>query len=331
MKRGWPGYSGLVAVLSAALWLVSASPTAQAQNQTGAASQSAPAHLAWAYPVTEPGLQRPKDDGSLKHVPGSAKAYTTTQINDSFGPPDWYPGDHSSMPKVVALGRRPDVRACSQCHLPNGHGHPESASLAGLPAVYIVQQLNDFKNGVRKNSATMTMIAKGMADEEIKAAADYFGGLRMHAWDRVVEASTVSKTFVGPGNMRFVSKGGGTEPIGARIIVVPEDAERAELRDSHSGFIDYAPAGSIKAGEALVTTGGSKTIRCGICHGPDLKGIGPVPGIAGRSPIYIVRQLKDIHDGSRAGLWADLMKEVVAKLTLDDMVNIAAYIASRTP
>jgi cytochrome c553 len=123
-----------------------------------------------------------------------------------------------------------------------------------------------------------------------------------------------------------------TEPIGQRIIETPDETERTEtLRDPHSGFTAYVPTGSVKRGEALVTTGGGKTTSCGVCHGPDLKGLGPVPGIAGRSPSYTVRQLFDMQQGTRKGTWTDLMKPVVEKLTNDDMLAIAAYTASRMP
>ena len=54
-----------------------------------------------------------------------------------------------------------------------------------------------------------------------------------------------------------------------------------------------------------------------------------MPGIAGRSPSYIVRQLYDIQQGTRKGTWSPLMKQVVDKLTQDDMIAIAAYVASR--
>ena len=111
---------------------------------------------------------------------------------------------------------------------------------------------------------------------------------------------------------------------------MPEDAERVDLRDPHSGFVAYVPAGSIKKGEALVTTGGDgKTISCSVCHGPQLKGLGNVPGIAGLHPTYIARQLLDIQQGSRDATATQLMKPVVAKLTQDDIVNIAAFVASQ--
>jgi cytochrome c553 len=113
---------------------------------------------------------------------------------------------------------------------------------------------------------------------------------------------------------------------------MPEDVSRTELRDSRSGFVAYAPPGSLAYGEALVTTGGSgKTIPCGICHGPDLKGLGPVPALAGRSPSYLFRQLYDIQHGSRTGSWTALMQPVVAKLGEEEMVAVAAYAASRAP
>ena len=57
----------------------------------------------------------------------------------------------------------------------------------------------------------------------------------------------------------------------------------------------------------------------------------PVPALAGRSPTYIFRQLYDIQKGTRKGVNATLMQPVVGLLTEDDMISIAAYLASRAP
>ena len=98
------------------------------------------------------------------------------------------------------------------------------------------------------------------------------------------------------------------------------------LRDPRDGFVAYVPAGSIKKGEALVKTGGNgKTVACGICHGADLLGMGPVPPLAGRSPSMLARQMWDMKQGARKGEWAELMKPVVRNLTNEDLVNILAY------
>jgi cytochrome c553 len=149
-------------------------------------------------------------------------------------------------------------------------------------------------------------------------------------WIRVVEANTVPK-MVSRGGIWIPVEGAQSEPIGTRIVETPENPERTEiLRDPRSGFIAYAPPGSIRKGETLVKTGGNgRTVECGVCHGADLQGLGPVPGIAGRSPSYLVRQMYDMQAGARHGEWADLMKPVVAKLTDEDFVNIAAYVSSR--
>ena len=126
--------------------------------------------------------------------------------------------------------------------------------------------------------------------------------------------------------------GAGKEPIGQRIVEVPDHPDLTTLRDWRSNFTTYVPPGSIKKGEALVMTGGNgKTVQCTYCHGADLLGIGPVPPIAGRSAIYTFRQLYDFKDGTRHGAWSGMMKPVVDKLTLDDMIAIVAYTSSRPP
>ena len=299
---------------------------------------------AWAYaiapapPAGAPAAAPAAPDTSMKKVPGSTLSFTRGQISDGFGPADWFPSDHPTMPDVVAHGRRPDVRACGLCHYPNGKGRPENAGVAGLPVAYFMQQMEDFRKDMRKsaeprkaNTNVMITIAKGMTPEEIKAAAEYFGSMKWTPWMRVVETNTVPKTRLA-GGMYLTLEGNEKEPLGSRIIETPENAEETEmLRNPHSGFVVYVPPGSIKKGEALVTTGAGKTTQCGLCHGADLKGLGPVPGLAGRSPSYLVRQLYDMQQGARHGLWADLMKPVVAKLSEEDLLNIAAYTASRQP
>src|SRR5256885_1820115 len=285
----------------------------------------------WAYPATP--KPAPLDSVVQKQVPGSAKKYTQPRTDAGSNPPTWSPEGQPPMPEIVATGRKP-ARACALCHLPTGDGHPESSSLAGLPAAYLVRQMAEFKNGGRKGVRANAMIdiAKAMSDEDVRAASEYFARLKPGVWTRVVETASVPKTYVGSGAMRFASPEAGTGALGNRIIVLPQDAGRAQSRDPHSGFIDYVPVGSIARGKALVTGGASgQTLSCAICHGAALKGLGEVPGIAGRPPIYIVRQLNDMQSGNRTGSLAELMKAVVAKLTIEDMVAIAAYLGSLEP
>ena len=190
----------------------------------------------------------PAPDPTPRQLPGSTATFTLAEIRDGFGPADWFPGDHPAMPEIVARGKRPDVRACALCHYPNGKGRPENAGVSGLPVSYFIQTMADFKNGTRKsadarkaNTNMMIAIAKGMTDEEVKIAADYFAAMPWTPWIKVVETATVPKTRIA-GGMFLKLDGGETEPIGNRIIEMPEDTERTEvLRDPRSWFIAYVP------------------------------------------------------------------------------------------
>ena len=296
------------------------------------AAAAAVEHPGWAFPATDKiQPQTVPDDGKPKTAPGSSRTYTRKQIDDLFAPPDWYPNMHPPMPAVVAHGVPPNVRACAACHLPTGTGHDESAYVAGLPVNYFVRQLVDYKSGARKGAGSMTTIAAHISDADIRAAAAYFAAVKPRRWIRVVETDTVPKTYVGPGNKRLRLPGGGTEPIGDRIIEIPENEEVVLNRDPRLGFIAFVPKGSIARGEALAAAGGGKTVACSSCHGPNLQGLGDVPPLAGRQATYTVRQLVMMQDGARAGAGIAPMRPVVKNLSIDDMLALAAYTASLAP
>ena len=311
--------------------------TAQTPNAPSPPSASSGSFPAWAYPWA-PDFKSAPDDGVPRHVPDSAATFTVTQERNLFFAPDWHPDDHPAMPDVVAHGRPPDVRACGSCHRTEGTGGPENASLAGLPAAYIAQQMADYKSGARKFAGPprspvllMTTIAKATSEADIQAAAAYFSSLKPKSVIKVVETDTVPATQIAR-VFYMLSKNGGTEPIGERIVEVPADAEQFEHRDTRSQFMAYVPKGSIAKGEALAKTGGAGiTTPCAICHGPDLRGIASIPGIAGRSPSYLVRQIYDFQQHARAGSAGALMAPVVEKLSHDDMISLAAYVSSLQP
>ena len=242
------------------------------------------------------------------------------------------------MPDVVAHGKPGLVRACGLCHLPDGRGRPENAPLQGLPRDYIVQQLHDFQQGLRHsadprkaNTGEMINIAKNLTEAEIQEVAAYFSSIDVPQYIRVVETEMIPTMRV-QGEIYYPTGDGQQEPIGVRIIETPEDVAQTRLRNPRSGFIAYAPVGSVTRGEALATTGGGgRTIACSTCHGPDLKGVGTIPNIAGRSPSYLARQMYDIKLGTRQGAMAALMKPVVANLTDSDIVDVIAYVSSLAP
>jgi cytochrome c553 len=284
----------------------------------------------WAF--LTPDKQQPpsSDETGPIHVPGSTKEYTAAQIDDLSNPPVWFPDEHGPAPSIIQHGKGAAL-ACGACHLMSGHGHQESADLAGLSAEYIVRTMFDFKSGTRVDPARMNAIAKGMSDEDTKQAAEWFAALKPGGWVKVVETDTVPKSYVSvKGRQRLPLPGGGSEPLGNRIIELPQDVARATSRDPHSGFVAYVPVGSVAKGAVLVKTGGSnKTISCAICHGDSLQGLGDVPRIAGLHPAYIARQLYAFQTGTNHSVSSALMKKVVANLTADDILAIAAYAAAQ--
>jgi cytochrome c553 len=297
---------------------------------------------AWAYPGNPPPGTAPSPasaDESPLHLPGSTAAYTRAQVKDLFAPPDWYPGDHPSMPEVVAHGRKPSVYACAYCHLPDGGGRPENAPVAGLPAAYIVQQARDFASGARHSawdgpylpSDLMRKVAENASEAEIAEAAEYFASLPAARCVETVEAERVPVTHAA-GWLYVRTEGAGDELLGERIIEVARDPERHELRDPKNGAIAYVPPGSIARGGRLVVSGeGGRTLPCGGCHGADLRGVGLIPPIAGRSPTYVLRQLLAFRTGTRSTPAGQPMQAVVARLELNDMISVAAYVGSREP
>jgi cytochrome c553 len=311
-------------------------PYAQAQLPPG----EIPPQVAAPPPpaVTSPATNKPDaPPAPLLQVKGSAVKFTQQQVSNSYAPADWFPDSHPPMPEVVAHGKPGVARACGLCHLPDGRGRPENAPLQGLPSDYIVQQLHDFQQGLRHsadprkaNTLEMENIAKTMSEDEIKEAAKYFSSIKVPKYVRVVETDKVPATRV-QGEIYFATEGP-EEPIGVRVIETPEDAAETRLRSPKSGFIAYVPTGSIKRGQALAATGASgRTVPCAVCHGADLKGLGPVPNLAGRSPSYLARQLYDMKLGTRKGAMSALMMPVLANLTDADIVDLMAYIASLEP
>jgi hypothetical protein len=109
-----------------------------------------------------------------------------------------------------------------------------------MPAEYIIRQMAYFKSGARKEEARMGPIARAVADEDVRQAAEYFAAIKPAPFVKVIEAATPPKTYVSAdARHRRIMPDGGTEPIGRRIIQIPEDPMQVTVRNPHSGFIAY--------------------------------------------------------------------------------------------
>jgi cytochrome c553 len=256
---------------------------------------------------------------------------TLTQTRDRFNAPDWHPSSHPAMPEPVSHGRKPTTYACAFCHRAEGQGGAENANISGLDKAYITQQLEDMRAHKRQSAHDQrpSMVLKHqltdtITDEEIAVSAAYFASLPARSWLKVVETDTVPRSGVYNNFFLIRMPGSNTEPLGERIIEVPDDADRFESRDTRTTFTTYVPRGSLERGQALATAG------CLSCHGEGLKG-GSGPRLAGQFATYLIRQLHDFQSGKRKGTQADQMAGVVEKLSVTDMIALAAYAASLSP
>jgi cytochrome c553 len=331
-----------------ALWIAFAATARGADEFQAENGRNSPASVPeWVYPLNppSPGGARPLDGVKPLHVPGSRITFTEVELSDRFSAPGWFPNSHSHMPEIVATGRKPEVYACGYCHTPGGQGRPENASLAGLPASYIIQQVADFKSGARRGAwrgsypptDLMLDLAAHATAAEVASAAAYFSQQRQMQRVRIVERERVPRSRV-VGWVYAAAPGGGDEPLGERLMEFAPDPERHEKRDDEMQYVAYVPKGSLKRGRSMALTSRSAstpavalTVACASCHGSRLQGVGLVPGIAGRSPTYLIRQLLAFQTGARAGATSQPMLPVVAALRLNDMIDVVAYAASLKP
>jgi cytochrome c553 len=295
-----------------------------------------PAAFEWAYPVGPQGLKNP-DPATIFTATGADPSikYSFRQITDPFGPPDWFPKEHPPMPEIVAHGQKPHVIACILCHLPNGNGHPESASISGLTVDYIIAQMHAFRDGDRANirAPNMTEMAYAISEKDLREAAIYFSKIprSQQKWIRVVETSRAPANHIGAGGARFFDKGAETVPVAPDMIYEIAEGEEVELRNDHVGFVDYVPMGSLAKGRAVAMGNRGQMRTCGSCHGDDYRGHEDAPRLAGRSAYYLIRQLADMKAGYRKGPALGKMKEIIGKLSDADILNVAAYMASKAP
>jgi cytochrome c553 len=292
----------------------------------------------WLFPLNPAasGNAAEYDRARPVHVPLSDVTFTEWQLNDLFAAPDWRPQSHSTMPDVVAHGRAPEMYACGFCHTPSGQGRPENASLAGLPASYIVQQVNDFKSGARRSAWSgpyrpadlMIKVAANATTDEVASAAEYFSQQIPKSHVQVLERALAPRSRV-VGWVYVAIPGGGCEPLGTRLLEFAPDAARHEHRDDDLEYVAYVPPGSLRRGNSLATGGVSgSTVACVSCHGDRLQGVGAIPRLAGRSPTYLLRQLLAFRTGARDGAAGRPMAAVAAELDLGAMIDAAAYAAS---
>ena len=290
----------------------------------------------WAYTPPPPAgsppppSALPADDTVAVSIPGTTKTFTRGQLRAQKETMDWYPEDrHGTIPDIARFGKQ-GVRQCTLCHLPDGSGRPENAPISTYHPTYFMQQMQDFRDGLRKSAdprKANTNVMIGFAKATTREGG--YGGRAMlcaaspapHQSGRVedrAKGAAQGRMHGCPGERgrRMVPIPAGGSSRSRTTICRPRPATRA-------CWTAYVPPGTLNRGKQVAAK-----YQCATCHGADLGGIGPVPALAGRSPSYTMRQIFDMKTGARRGPWAELMKSIVTSMSVQDMMAVSAFAAS---
>ena len=110
-----------------------------------------------------------------------------------------------------------------------------------------------------------------------------------------------------------------------------------DMKDLAAYFASQAPksvsfdAELIAAGESIYRGGITETqmAACMGCHSPSGTGNGPAgwPSLRSQHPQYIVTQLQNFKSGSRANDAGGMMRNLVVRMSEEEMKAVAAYVA----
>ena len=77
-----------------------------------------------------------------------------------------------------AAAGKAKAATCAGCHGPKGISMvPMYPNLAGQKEAYLVKQINNFKEGVRKDP-TMNAMVKALSDEDVANVAAYYANMK---------------------------------------------------------------------------------------------------------------------------------------------------------
>ena len=174
------------------------------------------------------------------------------------------------------------TRACTACHGEQGKAGPDGyyPRLAGKPAGYLYNQLQNFKQG-RRHYDLMARLIDPLSDAYLQDMAQYFSALKVPYPAPALQANSASPALLARGQVL------------------------AREGDTSKGL----PA-------------------CVACHGDQLTGVAPaVPGLLGLPLDYLNGQLGAWQSGQRRAHAPDCMAQVVQRLSPQDLMAVANYLA----
>jgi cytochrome c553 len=222
-------------------------------------------------------------------------------------PPEVY--KYRRLGETLAVQGRDGVPGCAGCHGQKGEGNPQAGfpRLAGLPAPYIIKQLEDFARDEPLTGAHFDPIAR-----------DYSKTPRID----------VPLSVLTPGTRRDVTM----SPI-AKSLTADERTQLGHYYASLAFKATPVPGDpeTLERGEDLVLRGKPEygVPGCFSCHGQNGVGVGAVfPPIAGQPAQYTIEQINRWQSGARDNDENALMRSIAIWMTDGDKHYVAAYLAN---
>ena len=254
----------------------------------------------WAYaiapppPPVPPGTTPPPNPAATDTTLERFRAAPSSIPRNRMQQADWFPEDHPAMPSIVANGRAgdPNAHACSLCHYPNGKGRPENASVcrsAGLLLPAAARRL-PARPAEERGVAQGEHGAHG-AHREVADAGRNEAGRRILRLDEVDAVDPRRRDQHGAEDdeprrhleSRLRAKARARNRLACASSRRPRTSEQTEvLRNPRSGtsspMCRSDRSRRVKRSSRPAAT--ARRSRAANCHGADLMGMGPVPGIA---------------------------------------------------
>jgi len=186
--------------------------------------------------------------------------------------------------------KRAKAIICTGCHGADGNNdNPDYPRLAGQHKSYLIKQLTDFKKGYRKEEH-MTAMAGAISYNDIPDIAHYFSVQKIK-----------------------------------RLAPVKKNKDLDKYSSIKKSLF-------LKEGKKLYQYGNTKKsiTACASCHGINGRGLASqqYPVLAGQHKAYLLKALRAFRFGKRYNDKNSLMRNIVLKLTNDDIKALASYLAS---
>ncbi len=267
----------------------------------------------------------------------------------------------------IEQGRKVAEASCTLCHGMNGvQARSGAPFIAGLEQDYLVRSILAYTNGARKHPE-MERVAKQLAPEDLANVSHYYASLKTQ-WQGAIatqesksiltdqkalrQGSLIANSCNGcHGEKGRSSKHVNTPSLAGMPLEYFEPAlnsyfngerehhlmamfkemlagQSEKIRGIAAHYAVQTPQRPPKPSQGNANRGKKLAERCAGCHGYDGNSLNPyMPSLAGTPAPYLVKATKDYRDGQRN---EELMKDPVAGLSDQQIVDIAAYFALQT-